>query len=249
MAGNPSYGGSVIFLLMAACSPPRESEEVPCADGFGRAADGNCYPLEDSAADTAADTAILPSDIDSGPLSGTIVAERAGETAIVVAAASWGYFADGKALIYVSPNPETTCLDVAEMVSGSNENWNPAAVNSAGACGVFAFGDYDGKTGTWKSQGDGIVVLTCPMDDGTWVWEKRDDAGYYYTGPYWQGSPISFALTVSGAAEDLRVGMAMAYYDGNFIYDSMEDGRASGLVSGVASVSWCEDIAGTLYFQ
>jgi hypothetical protein len=183
-------------------------------------------------------------------INGTITAARAGEEATVVSPSAWGLVLNGTAAIYVSPNPDATCDDVATLLGGPGEDWDPSAVNKAGSCAIFVRASYDGeKTDYVDDPVAALVNVDCAMDTGEWVQDDHDgNVGYYYSGPWWQGSPTSFDVTIDGGEGDLSLTVEMSDYAGSFIYDEMEAAPASGHVTGQTDVGWCEALGPTGLF-
>lgn len=196
---------------------------------------------------------------DSGvdPVLGTVTAERDGETADAEAQSAFGYNRDGRAVIYLSPNPDTTCADVGTYLSGPDAEWDPSVVNAAGKCSVFFQVTYEGAEVSYSDDPvNALIALNCAMNEGSWVLEQRDDYGYYYSGPWWQGSPTTaaeggagYAMTLSGGeGDDFQFSLDASSYSGNFIYESMEDAPASGAVAGTGTATWCDDIGLSVFF-
>lgn len=193
---------------------------------------------------------------------GDVVADRAGETASVDGLAAFGYNLGDTAVIFVVPNAAATCADAFHMLDGDPE-YDPTVANPAGTCNMFVnVSDYLGGQSalgvdtpfTYSASAstpstNSIIALNCAMDTGEWVQEQRNTFGYFYSGPYWQGSPEEYMVTVSGGDEaGYSLDVEMSSYDGNFIYESMEDAPASGSAAGSIDAAWCPDLAQTVYF-
>lgn len=187
---------------------------------------------------------------------GAVIADRAGETATVSVEAAFGFnsASNGKALLYLTPNPEVTCHDMSTVLRGpEDDEWNPATITPSGSCSLFLYGDYPAQT-SWDVEpgtpsATMLVVLNCAMGDGEWVESGDCEGGYCYSGHYWQGSPQRFSATLGGGdGEPLTLALEMDDYTGGFTYELMEDAPASGRVQGSAEAGWCDDFAESPYF-
>lgn len=182
-------------------------------------------------------------------LTGTV--ESAGSVADVRNAVAFGVNAGGKAALFVSPNPDATCDDAGTFLGGPGEDWSPAVVNAAGYCNVYvSIPSYEGSIAVEDDMASATVVLGCAMDDGEWVQERHeDDEGYFYDGPWWQGSPEAFSITVEGGDDaDFAVELEMHDFSGQFIYDTVntDPDPGTGTVSGTVTASWCADMGPSL---
>lgn len=194
-------------------------------------------------------------DGDASPL-GTIVAERAGEAADVLPGAAFGFDSpsNGKALVYLSSNPDVTCDQMATVLEGpSADEWDPAVILPPGTCSMFLYATYDGD-GAWdiapgEMSVDALVVYNCAMDDGEWVESGDCEGGFCYSGHYWQGSPQAFSVTLSGGdGADYALSLETDQYAGGFTYESFDDAPASGRVAGELDVGWCPGFGTSSYF-
>lgn len=195
---------------------------------------------------------------------GTIRADRAGESGDLEVQRSFTYHEDDIAVLFTSPKADATCDDVVAFLDNSSggrgeREWDPNTVFVAGKCASFvAFQDYDpdGTTVTDEVLG-AIVVLNCSMDEGEWEYDE-DEETYFYSGPYWQGSPLSVedgasaAWSVSLTGGEGEAGawtMSMNDYDGDWTYENLEEAPASGAVSGSGSAEWCGDLEELAQFE
>jgi hypothetical protein len=185
------------------------------------------------------------------PIAGTVTAES-GESGDVTAAVAFGVVTNGKAGILVSPNPDTTCAHAGSYFSGGDADFSNEVVTGEGVCNVYIrLDDYDGSEVSLTDDTSATLSLNCAMDTGTWDYERHGGSpGYYYSGPWWYGSPESYTLTVSGGDDgsDLSATVSMDTYSGYFPYDedNPEADPASGDVSGAFTATWCDDIAPAL---
>jgi hypothetical protein len=179
------------------------------------------------------------------PLGGTVTAET-GESATVSAATAYGVRVGEVAGIVVSPNPETTCADAAAFVLGNDPDFNYGVVSGEGVCSLYVRLDaYEGASATLTDDPAATIALNCAMDEGEWAFEDRTEEGYYYSGPWWVGSPEGYTLAVSGGDDaDFAVELEMDTYYGRFPYDNEEPEAdpASGAVAGGFTATWCEDM-------
>jgi hypothetical protein len=187
---------------------------------------------------------------DVASLGGTITAST-GESGELASATAFGVETNGRAGVMVSPNPDSTCADAASYFGGGGTDFNPEVVSGEGVCNLYIrVDDYDGSEVTITDLAGATVSLNCAMDSGSWAYDDdREYPGYYYSGPYWVGSPSAFTLTLSGGGgEDLSVALEMDSYTGRLPYDDVDHGEvdASGSVSGSVTATWCDDMAPAL---
>lgn len=177
---------------------------------------------------------------------GSIIADRADESAEVSAAAAYGYNDRGAALVFLTGNPEASCELVAEYLSTSGV-WDTSQIMKAGSCQFYATLKYDGAPVEIKDDLlSAFPGFGCAMDEGEWVAE--DD--YLYSGPYWQGSPDGFSLGLSGGnGKEYELSLEMYNYTGNFIYENMDAAPATGAVVGTMPLQWCADLDQATIFQ
>jgi hypothetical protein len=180
------------------------------------------------------------------------IAMDGGETVTVATHKAFGYDRNGTAALYFSSGPDATCADVGDFLGGDRD-YDPTPLFSDAHCNVFAMiSDYPGGEASYGA-GDVTVTwaLNCVLGDGDWNWELRgDDTGFYWSGRYWQGWPETWNLTLSGGAGSSFVAeLEMNDYQGNFIYESMDDAPASGLVSGATEIEWCDAIGESSIFN
>lgn len=105
---------------------------------------------------------------DGGPtLTGTI--EVAGSTGEVRNAVAFGVNTGGKAALYVSADPDTTCDHVGDYLAGVTSDFNPDLVHAEGACGVYVYvPTYSGSITVEDDAAAATISLACAMDEGTW---------------------------------------------------------------------------------
>jgi len=182
---------------------------------------------------------------------GTIVADRAGESADVSAVSAYGFNDFGHALLYFTGKPDVSCELVTEFLT-ANDIWDASQVREAGFCEFYVTMSYEGSA--THVQDDLLAAypgLNCAMDDGEWVYETHNtDTDYYYNGPYWQGMPEAFSLDVSGGdSAPFELSLDMDSYSGGFIYDDMTAEPANGAVAGTIQLEWCPDLSNTPLFK
>lgn len=173
--------------------------------------------------------------------------EESGEVEVVNA---FGFELDGRMLAYLSSNPASTCDNVAEYLSqkSSDSPYDPIEILSPGKCNMTVPVDnWDDGLSTseqdenyqWSSAG---TVINCAMGEGDFNLETRDedDTDYYWTGRWWQGSPTVYEWSFSGGdGDDLVLDIVMSSYDGDFIYEGLDESPAEGEVSGTVNAQWC----------
>lgn len=183
---------------------------------------------------------------------GDVTALRAGEHAVVEGRAAFGFdsASNGKALLYVTSNADATCDDATNGLSGNTSTFDPTRVLPAGTCSVFVYLDYDGASASVASpSAAATLALNCAMDEGEWVDAGEGDGDLVYSGPYWQGSPGEFDVTVSGGeGAAFALDLSMGAFDGTFIYESSDDAPADGEAAGSISAEWCEGFGQTTFF-
>ena len=186
----------------------------------------------------------------SVPLAGTVTAES-GESAEMVYETAFGVLAGGTLGVMVSPNPDSTCADAGKYFTGGDPDFNPEVVSGEGVCNLYLRVDeYDGTSLSLDDDTLATISMDCAMDTGSWGFEERTSDGYYYSGPFWIGSPTGYSLDLEGGADDsdITLTLSMSDYTGRFPYDAVnpENDPATGEVSGTATATWCEDIAPAL---
>jgi hypothetical protein len=159
--------------------------------------------------------------------------------------------AQGRALVVLSAEPDTTCeAAVAYARTGSNAD-NPGDLIPAGTCGLYVeipTGYDPAGTNVTDDATRAVVSLSCAMGDGSWVREERGagDEDWFWSGDWWQGSPEAFDLALSGGDEaPLQLALAMDAYAGSFIYDTNQPDPdpAEGAVKSDLSAGWCPGLA------
>jgi hypothetical protein len=186
------------------------------------------------------------------PLAGTVVVES-GEEAEVAGLSAFATFAGSNAGVVVSPNPDSTCDDAVSYFSGGGDpDFNGADVGAAGFCNLYVRIDQFENGAAMVDSTDATVSLNCAAGEGEWVYEERNKGykGWYFSGPFWVGSPTGYTLTLSGQeGGDLTLELEMSEYSGRFPYDedNPEADPASGAVSGGVVAEWCEDLSQGLF--
>lgn len=173
---------------------------------------------------------------------GEIVADRAGERAAVNVPVAFGYHFGGKAILFFGGNPSGSCEDATEYLKSSI--FDPSSLLAAGTCQMSVLMTYDGEEVSYQDDLANVTLsLGCAMDSGAWVFEERDDEDYYYSGPWWQGHPDEFSITLApGDNASYDVTVDMDQYSGGFIYEELEAAPATGTVSGTFNATFCEEL-------
>lgn len=155
----------------------------------------------------------------------------------------------GEIMVAIFPRSDATCAYAGAELAAGDPDWNPANVHQPGACGLIIQAPYDGGLSlTGATIVDATVTLNCAMDSGEWEYREGTSLyydGYYYTGPWWQGSPESFDLEISGSeADGYTVSASMDAYSGRFLYDldDMENDPATGSIVGTTTATHCDDL-------
>jgi hypothetical protein len=185
------------------------------------------------------------------PIAGTITVES-GESAEVAGLTAFGTFVGDQAGIVVSPNPDTECEDAVSYFAGGDSDFNGETVGAAGYCNIYVRIDDFEAGKTMVDDTSATISFNCAAGEGEWVYETRGGGGkaWFYSGPFWVGSPTSFSLTVSGEEEgDLTVEMEMSEYSGRFPYDedNPEADPATGEVKGGVVAEWCDGLSAGLF--
>ena len=185
-------------------------------------------------------------------IEGTIQIEGESLSGQVATWSSFAYNTDGKAIVYFTSTSDASCDDVSTYLRGDAADFDPTPLFQPGYCNLSLVADYDGQEITWdESTYDAIWSLNCVLGDGEFVWEQRDwnDWDYYWSDRYWQGSPTTFSVTLSGGdGQPITVDAEMSEYDGGFIYEEMSEVLASGVVSGVTDATWCQGLMDAMIF-
>ncbi len=181
------------------------------------------------------------------PIAGTVTIES-GEVADVAGLSAFATFAGNKAGVVVSPNPDSTCEDAVSYFAGGDDNFNPATVGEAGFCNLYVRIDKFESGATMEDSTDATVSLNCAAGEGEWVYEERNEGykGWYFSGPFWVGSPSAYTLSLSGdEGGELTLELTMSEYSGRFPYDedNPEADPATGDVAGGVVAEWCEDLS------
>lgn len=189
---------------------------------------------------------------------GVIAAERDGEQAAVSAARAFAYDADtqdgGQAVVWFGGDPDATCEAVAARLAGSRDD--PAGILLAGTCEFAVRMDYEGSAVTHTSDPlAGIPAIGCAMDedpDEPGAWSEVDGA-WIYSGHWWQGSPDLDGAWSMGLAPAEGGGytltLDMHAFDGDFIYEALEDAPANGSITGAVPAEYCEGLQNATIFR
>lgn len=186
------------------------------------------------------------------PIAGTVNVES-GETAEVTALSAFATTVGSKAAVVVSPNPDSTCDDAVAYFSGEGDSdFNSETVSAAGYCNLYIRIDAYEEGAVMEDSTDATVSLNCAAGEGEWVYEERNDGykGWYFSGPFWVGSPTGVTLSLSGEeGGDLTLDIEMSEYSGRFPYDedNPEADPATGEVKGAVVAEWCEDLSQGLF--
>jgi len=194
---------------------------------------------------------------DDGPetfsMEGQITAED-GQQADVAIRKAFGFATNGSGLVYFASNEEATCANVLELLE-TDEAHNPDRVLLAGHCNLvykFKFeGEptFDDLTFTEEDTFSSIWSVSCGMGEGAWEYANNDgDKDYFYTGSWWQGSPIVYSSTVSGTGDNMRITATLGPYAGHYIYEGLDEVSGTGLVSGDVEIQRCTGLAQTALF-
>jgi hypothetical protein len=180
------------------------------------------------------------------PLEGTITVES-GEAADVSGVTAFATFVGNKAAVVVSPNADSTCDDAVSYFAGGDADFNGETVGAPGFCNIYVRIDDFENGATMEDSTDATVSLNCAIGEGSWVWEERNQGyeGWYFSGPFWVGSPTGYTLSLSGEEDgDLTFSLEMSEYSGRFPYDAdnPEADPASGRVAGGVVAEWCDDL-------
>jgi len=176
-----------------------------------------------------------------------------GSTAEVAARKAFGFATSGQGFVYVASNGDATCGAVVDYLT-STDPYDPTDILVAGHCNLSLDFDYDGG---WDGHEvlpsditTGLWSVSCAMDDGSWSLEERKGfVDYFYSGRWWQGSPLDHHTVLSGDGEELVVDLEMSEYDGDYIYEDLESHPGSGRVTGTIDATWCAQLAQTPFFH
>lgn len=175
----------------------------------------------------------------------TGVVSAGGSSGEVRPGAAWATEFDGELFLVVYPVADASCEDAGDAL-GNDPDWQPTAVYEAGGCSMSVHDpEFDGSlTVTDGTILDATVSVSCAMDDGEWEDQGGDD-GWQYSGPWWQGSPETFSLTVTAEGDNYHLTVAMDTYSGQFIYDleNPEPDPGAGAVTGDVAAQPCDELA------
>lgn len=182
------------------------------------------------------------------PLSGEITSN--GESGELVGGAGYAAERDGRIVVVVYPRSDVTCELAGEDLGAGGEDWDASVVQEAGKCSMSIIADYEGELQvSGGTLFEATVSVSCAMGDGTWEFREQEGyngAGYFYSGAWWQGSPETFDLSVTGDEEaGYTFEVAMDTYTGQYIYDLEEadPDPGEGAVSGGMALEPCGDIS------
>lgn len=197
-----------------------------------------------------------PKEAEADPHWGEIVAQRAGETASVDVYAAFGFSLEDTAIVYLTANADASCDDAARALSGRDPDFDPTVVLPPGQCTLFANvrwagGSFTDSAAVGSPTTESVVVASCAMDEGAWSYvdDDPDDAGFYYSGSLWQGSPQAYELEIGGGdGAPFSVSLSASDWSGDFLYEELGEALADGDVGGAAEAEWCEALGETVYF-
>jgi hypothetical protein len=177
---------------------------------------------------------------------------RAGDvSAEVVAGSAFGVNVNGRAIALLAGAPDLTCEQAVAYARVGSTDDDPGAFVPGGTCGVYVeVPTAYAPAGTTVSDDPtgALVALSCAMGDGAWSREERGDGDVdtYWSGPFWQGSPTGFDLSLSGGDEaPFALTLDMTAYAGSFVYDTEnpDPDPATGTVAIDVEVTWCPGLA------
>lgn len=179
-----------------------------------------------------------------GAIGGTISSgESSGQ---VIAGTAFAAELGGNILFGVFPETGVSCDDAAAELTAGDARWNPSKVQAAGACSMSVFATFDTELSLIDATlVDATVSVSCAMDTGEWEHRTTGEAGWYYSGPWWQGSPEVFSLNLTGDKDaGYQFSIEMDTYSGQFIYDLTypEPDPGTGAVSGAIDAAYCDHL-------
>ncbi len=184
-------------------------------------------------------------------LTGTITPNGADFSGKLGIAKAFGFDLGGKFMVYMSSDSSATCEGVYDYLGGEEDPVDPVDLFEDGYCNMFVMVS-SGYDGGLEATDDAIVgagtALECPMGDGEWVYERRDDDDKdYFWDPaeqYWVGHPETYTYSFSGDSDSgYTLDIEMSTYDGGFLYVEMDNTPASGSASGTVDVEVCSKLA------
>ena len=179
----------------------------------------------------------------AGPTLGGVISSN-GSSGEMRPGAAWATEFDGEIFLVVYPVADASCEDAGDALD-NDPDWVPTAVYEAGGCSMSVHATYDGGLdivdGTIL---DATVSVSCAMDDGEWEDQGGDD-GWQYSGPWWQGSPETFSLSITPEGENYHLIVEMDTYSGQYIYDleNSEPDPGAGAISGDVTAKPCDELS------
>ena len=177
------FGHAWIGLFMAACGAPEPEDTTE--------------PTDTSVSHTSTETTDDTADpvLVTG-LAGTIDFQTMGEVGQVDIAKAFGLAHNGKFIAYLSNNEDATCEDAIEHATPSEEAKDPSGFLVPGSCDMFMSVDWDGAFGAENSSlAVAGYAITCPLGDGSFVYEadNNGDYDYFWSGRWSRAIPRSIA--------------------------------------------------------
>lgn len=183
-------------------------------------------------------------------VTGSISVLEADATGTVEFFHAYGIDQGGKAMIYISSNPDFNCDMAVEVLSDQGPSFDPTGYYAPGTCDLFIrlASDY---TGDISGSDDPILragmTLNCFTGDGVFQWENRVDGGddgYYWSGRKYQAYPTIYSFAMSGGdGSDYTIDLDFQEYLGSFPDEGeFTQYTATGAITGTVTAKWCSDL-------
>ena len=228
------------LLLMLACGDKDGTTDVASGDS---AVEGD--------ADTDADT---DSDTDTDVLSSTAVGEIdlrdgsiGGDVAITKA---FSYSTDQAVFVYASSSPDASCAVLTDVFDPENRDpVDRGPLFLDGHCNI-SFSMVGGmEVASYDIQNDtgGTVQANCAYGEGDWEYTSDGDAGYYWTGEYYEASAWKGTFNVlwlEQSEQSMQLEVDLREWEGKFPYSSerTEEYKASGKIEGLIYTEHCDGL-------
>lgn len=199
----------------------------------------------DTDADTDSDTdADLPDstaegyiNLNDGSLEGGVDIVRA-----------FSFYSDKAIFVYASSSPEASCATLAKIYDPENkEAVDPGGLYLKEHCNLtFSLVGGPPVSGyDLQTDSGGVVNAECTYGDGSWDYESGGDAGYYWTGDYYNAGAWKGSFSIDHhdqAAKSLVLDVDIREFEGTFPYADDRPGqhKARAKITGLIYTTECE---------
>ncbi|MCP4803984.1 MAG: hypothetical protein GY884_01420 [Proteobacteria bacterium] len=198
----------------------------------------------DTDTDTDADTDVPVSDaagnidLRDGTLTGSVAIQKA-----------FSFSSENAVFVYASSNPDATCDTLTAVFDKEISDPDPTSLFTPGHCNLTLskVGGMELESYDLQTDSGATVNATCAYGDGSWEYESGGDAGYYWSGEYYDAGAWKGTLNMlwhDEGAESMVLDVSLKEWEGTFPYSDERTGehKASGSVKGLIYTEWCEGL-------